>query len=82
MNFNHLLTEREMKVSCRKRTSGECKWKPVAEGQATAGRNVAIPMLCETCGSRTSVFMHFSDYSKHQKVISSEVEHQLALIEY
>tara|TARA_R110002124_G_scaffold257741_1_gene423444 strand:- start:1075 stop:1317 length:243 start_codon:yes stop_codon:yes gene_type:complete len=75
MNFNHLLTEREMKLSCRKKKHGECKWKPVSEGQATAGKNIAVPMLCETCGERTSVFMHFVDYDKHQKVISREVNY-------
>jgi hypothetical protein len=73
VNFNHLLTDKEIKKSCRQKTYKLCKWKPVSEGQATAGRQVHFDMLCETCGCRTTKFMNFAEYDIHQKVITKEV---------
>ena len=73
VNFNHLLEEREKKTACRGKTYNMCKWKPVSEGQATAGRQVHFEMLCEACGCRTTKFMNFSEYETHRKVINQEV---------
>ena len=50
-----------------------CKWKPVSEGQATAGRQVHFEMLCEACGCRTTKFMNFTEYDTHRRVIYQEV---------
>ena len=73
MNFNHLLDDKEKRYSCKNKTYDICKWKPVSEGQATAGRNVHFEMMCETCGSRTTSFMRFSEYEMHEKIIKEEV---------
>lgn len=73
MNFNHLLDQKERLINCKDRNLATCKWKPVSEGQATAGRNVYLEMMCETCGSRTTSFMGFGEYEKHEKIIKEEV---------
>ena len=73
VNFNHLLEDREKKTACRNKTYTMCKWKPVSEGQATAGRQVHFEMLCENCGCRTTKFMDFAEYDTHRKVINQEV---------
>ena len=73
VNFNHLLSEKEGKRACRQKTFKMCKWKPVSEGQATAGRQVHFDMVCESCGCRTTKFMNFSEYDVHKKVITKEV---------
>ena len=73
MKFNHLLTEKERLQNCKSKNLVICKWKPVSEGQATAGRNVYFDMVCETCGSRTTTFMGFGEYEMHEKVIKEEV---------
>jgi hypothetical protein len=73
MNFNHLLDQKERLKNCKSRNLAVCKWKPVSEGQATAGRNVHFEMMCETCGSRTTKFMGFGEYETHEKLIKQEV---------
>jgi hypothetical protein len=73
MKFNHLLTEKEKLQNCKDKNLFVCRWKPVSEGQATAGRNIYFEMMCETCGCRTTKFMGFSEYEKHEKVIREEV---------
>ena len=73
MNFNHLITERELKTTCRRKNCGSPKWKPVSEAQATAGRNVHFDMVCETCGSRITKFMRFGEYELHEKLLKEEV---------
>jgi len=73
MNFNHLLNDKEKRYSCKNKTYDICKWKPVSEGHATAGRNVHFDMVCETCGCRTTKFMNFADYQIHEKLIIKEV---------
>jgi hypothetical protein len=73
MNFNHLLTERENKQACRNKTYKMCKWKPVSEGRATAASQVHFDMVCDTCGCRTTKFMHFKEYDIHEKVIKQEI---------
>ncbi len=73
MNFNHLLDQKERLINCKDRNLATCRWKPVSEGQATAGRNVHFEMMCETCGSRTTSFMRFSEYEMHEKIIKEEV---------
>jgi hypothetical protein len=75
MKFNHLLTEKEQLQNCKNKNLIVCRWKPVSEGQATAGRNIHFEMMCETCGCRTTKFMGFSEYEKHEKVIREEVNH-------
>ena len=82
MKFNHLLTEKEQLKNCRNKNLTICKWKPVSEGQATAGRNVHFDMVCETCGSRTTTFMGFGEYEIHEKLIKKEVlnEHPYSFI--
>ena len=73
MNFNHLLTEREAKQACRNKTYKMCKWKHVSEGRATAAKQIHFDMICDTCGCRTTKFMHFREYDVHQKIIKEEV---------
>jgi diketogulonate reductase-like aldo/keto reductase len=73
MKFNHLLNERERLQFCKNRNLVVCKWKPVSEGQVTAGNNVCVSMLCEECGARTEKFLHSEDYKTHEKLILSEV---------
>lgn len=73
MKFNHLLTEKEQLKNCRNKNLTICKWKPVSEGEATAGRNVHFDMVCDTCGSRTTTFMGFGEYEIHEKLIKKEV---------
>ena len=75
MKFNHLLTKKEQLQNCKNKNLVVCKWKPVSEGRATAGRNIHFEMMCETCGCRTTKFMRFSEYEKHEKVIREEVNH-------
>ena len=48
MKFNHLLTEKEQLQNCKNKNLVVCKWKPVSEGRATAGRNIHFEMMCET----------------------------------
>ena len=73
MKFNHLLSEKEQLQNCKNKNLVVCKWKPVSEGQATAGRNVHFDMVCETCGSRCTSFMRFGEYEVHEKIIKEEV---------
>lgn len=73
VNYNHLLNERETKMVCRKKRSNLCKWKPTSEGLATAGGNIGLNMLCETCEARTVVFMLKEEYEIHQKTVIKEV---------
>ena len=73
MKFNHLLNQKERLQFCKNRNLVVCKWKPVSEGQATAGNNVCVSMLCDECGARTEKFLHSEDYKTHEKVILKEV---------
>ena len=73
MNYNHLMTEKEMKLYCRNKNTSACKWLPTSEGEATAGGNIGVKMLCSSCGGRTVVFLREEEYSVHKKVILNEV---------
>jgi len=73
MNFNHLFTDKELRLAGKKSNCGRCHWLPASEGQASAASNIAVQMYCKNCNSRTHIFMHFDEYKKHQKVIAQEV---------
>ena len=73
MNFNHLFTERELRLAEKKSNCARCHWLPASEGQASAASNIAVQMYCKNCNSRAHIFMHFDEYKKHQKVIAQEV---------
>jgi hypothetical protein len=73
MNFNHLLSEKERKIYCKNKSREPCKWAPVSEGHATAGSNLAIPMVCDRCNARAHIFMGIDEYRIHEKLITKEV---------
>ena len=73
MNFNHLFTERELRLAGKKSNCGRCHWLPASEGRATAAKQIHFDMICDTCGCRTTKFMHFREYDIHQKIIKEEV---------
>jgi len=73
MNFNHLVSDRESKITCGRNHCGASKWVPVSEGEASAGKNISVQMLCENCKARTHVFLHFEEYKTHEKLIIQEV---------
>jgi hypothetical protein len=73
MKFNHLLTKKENLQLCKNRNIIICKWKPVSEGQTSAGNNVCVSMLCDECGARIDKFLHSEDYKIYEKLITKEV---------
>ena len=73
MDFNHLFSEKELKIANRNGKCGCCYWLPASEGAATAANNVVVQMYCKNCDARSYAFLHLEEYELHNKVITEEV---------
>jgi hypothetical protein len=47
MNFNHLLTDKELKRLANKNSKCECNWLPASEGSSQRSNNIAVQMYCK-----------------------------------
>jgi hypothetical protein len=72
-NFNYLLNERQIRVSCRRDAQNECYWIPLTV-RASAGGNVNVSMYCRRCEAREDIFLNEQEYKIQERLIKQEVE--------
>jgi|18_taG_2_1085343.scaffolds.fasta_scaffold19464_3 hypothetical protein len=72
MNFNHLLTEKRIKIAC-KGNPKECYWVPTGRIEAMVCENVNVSMRCKKCNAREEAFLTRKEFNTHERVINKEV---------
>lgn len=73
MNFNHLVTDHNLKRVCHAEGHKECYYQPTGDGRTTTGGSAFIQLMCRNCRRRQDVILTEEQFKQHKRVIKNEI---------